>query len=91
MSKLTPSQHATLVWLEKIGGVCVAWRDKVASPIKHCALSEAKAKGSTAFVGSPDEYRLMPAVSALHLVQRGCIEERNGRLHITEYGRRVLK
>jgi hypothetical protein len=31
-----------------------------------------------------------PAVCGLHLVQKGCIEARNGALHITEYGKRMI-
>jgi hypothetical protein len=88
---MTKTQHATLQWLADIGGTCIAWRDKVAHPSKVDSLLKAKAKGATKFEGSPLEYQLMPCVSALQLVQRGAIQARDGRLHITEYGRRLLK
>jgi hypothetical protein len=84
---MTKSQFATLRWLSAIGGVCVAWRDKVAHP------SEAlKRSGKlTSFNSSePLAHQLMPSVSALHLIQQGHIEPRGGQLHITEKGRAAL-
>ncbi len=88
---MTKTQFATLRWLADIGGVCVAWRDKVVHP--DFAISVARRV--------IDQHRLhqqltnrqmaqMPSVSALHLVQQGCIEARNGQLHISERGRREL-
>jgi hypothetical protein len=74
MPKLTPTQFATLQWIESIGGTCVAFRDKVVNP--HFKI--------------PGNELRMPAVSALHLVQRGYIEARDGLLHITESGKRAL-
>lgn len=88
---MTKTQHATLRWLADIGGTCCVWRDKVAHPSKVDRLLQAKAKGATNFEGSPLQYQLMPAVSALHLVARGCIEARGGQLHITERGRLELR
>ncbi len=79
---MTKTQFATLRWLANIGGVCIAWRDKVAHP-DEAAIRKKGYRG-------PYAGNLMPSVSALHLVQQGCIEARNGQLHITERGRREL-
>jgi len=80
---MTTRQFQTLQWLADIGGTCVAWRDKVCHPnirsFNARALERARDAGNR------------PAVSALHLVQRGYIEASGGQLHITELGRRVLK
>lgn len=79
---MTASQFATLRWLAEIGGTCIAWRDKVAHPSMRLPV---KGKFHREF-----KHGLMPAISALHLVQQGCIEARDGELHITAKGRAHL-
>lgn len=83
---MTNTQLATLRWLAEIGGVCVAWRDKVAHP-RYAAMNLAKLLAHM----EGREREVMPSVSALHLVQAGCIEARGGQLHITDKGRRHLE
>ncbi len=86
---MTKTQFATLRWLADIGGVCVAHRDKLVS-LQYLHREVIRKKGHQS-VGNLGEHELkMPSVSALHLVQQGCIEARNGQLHITERGRREL-
>jgi hypothetical protein len=85
MSKLTATQNATLVWLDKIGGTCVAYRDKVCHPDDARPTSRAKDRQFR-----PRKNPMMPAVSALHLVQLGAIRSSGGSLHMTSYGRLLI-
>ena len=87
---MTKTQFSTLRWLADAGGSAVCYRDKICHEeyVKWHATwkhhrGEAPLDGVKKFS--------MPAVSALHLVQAGCIEASNGRLQITEKGRRHLK
>lgn len=88
---MTKTQHATLRWLADIGGTCVAWRDKVAHPDTAARKSNRGALPARIDQSNASQLKLMPAVSALHLVARGCIEARDGQLHITERGRLELR
>ncbi len=86
---MTKTQFATLRWLADIGGVCIAHGDKLCS-LQYLQREAGRKKGH-ASVGNLGAHELkMPSVSALHLVQQGCIEARYGQLHITERGRREL-
>lgn len=84
---MTKTQHSLLSWLDTIGGTCVAWRDKVAHPLE----AEARSKKVVARHASIMQRQLMPAVSALHLVQSGHIVAANGKLYITDKGRAALR
>ncbi len=86
---MTKTQFATLRWLADIGGVCIAHGDKLCS-LQYLQRKASRKKGHQS-AGNLGEHGVkMPAVSALHLVQQGCIEARNGQLYITERGRREL-
>ncbi len=87
---MTNTQFRTLRWLADVGGSAVCYRDKIVHQDyalwhktwrKH--QGQSPLEGMKAFA--------MPAVSALHLVQMGCVESNNGTLQITEKGRRHLQ
>jgi hypothetical protein len=89
---MTPTQFETLRWLRDVGGVAVAFGEKIVSPkYLERETRRRKSKDYTAGAHLGDHEYTKPAVSALHLVQRGCIEARGGQLHITERGRAELK
>jgi hypothetical protein len=87
---MTKTQFATLQWLSDIGGTCMAWRDKVvAAEYVQWHATFKQHRGEIRLEGA--KKFTMPAVSALHLVMVGCIEGRDGRLHLTDKGRAHLR
>lgn len=89
-SHMTKTQFATLQWLSEIGGTCMAWRDKVvAAEYAQWEQTWKQHRGEAPLQGA--KKFTMSAVSALHLVMAGCIEGRDGKLHITDKGRAHLR
>jgi hypothetical protein len=87
---VTNTQLATLRWLAEVGGVGLAYGEKIVSPAHYEWKKTWKKHRGEGLLTGADAYQ-MPAISALHLVQAGCIEARGGQLHITDKGRRHLE